>query len=1041
MKRTIYLILISVFWLYSALVPADRAQKVAENYYAQYAPDAAKGNTIEKVLTKEYLGQPTWYVFQFTEGWVIVSADDAVRPILGYSFDGEITEDLDNMQNPFVNRFSYYDRQIVNIAREKGYVDTKAASNWKYIENNIFPKASKSVIIDALVESKWEQTRPWNNLCPEKDGTWTYVGPVATAAAMIMKYHQWPVSGTGSFTNTSTGTTETYSDYTFDYAAMKDVVEIEWGLYPEYWETINMSPEAVLNMAELNYLVGHSFNMYYGTEADGGSGANMGFSASALETHWDYTTVMSYMGTITDPSDYSSVIQAELNAKRPWWWAGAEHSFVLDGYTDDYWYHFNWGWGGYCDGWFQLSCLVPEGGAYSGKDGDYTSSQIRISCVPNNDPFDSYPPPENLTGQILNYDSVQLTWTKPAGYDPVTYKIYRSELSMWYCDDKEFIAETGSMTYSDAGLTENKYVYSVKAVYSDNESHFSGSFQADIVNIPQFPKISSLTADAVGRTNIDLHWTIPFTGLINYDQDFEYSGGAFPAGWQQWLYLGSGLNYWLPDDSNGDYIKITDKYTAPHIVLRPGDYALIVSTGHTYPAFFTTPEFTLASDTFVRFWTRFKGNPDTEQYPRFSVVTKTGAWSGRTVNVTRHETFDGDPADPDYHAWNDYEYEMEVPITGFGGVAAYVGFEVWVSNNYYTMSFDDILIGQYSGGIADDPTGFDIYRNGALAHTTADGVTDNWSDTGFADGNNEYFIKALYPTGTSISSEKITVLMDANPRPDYLTADTSSGDHVELNWYMPYGTPPHWSGYIEPQNCTTTVDYLHEQAVYKRRVRFRAEELGLYYPVTIDSLCAGFYEWPDDPWGANNTFILRLWDGDPDTGTLLYQTGTLTATPNEIFKYGLPMPVVVSNEWNVEVETFDQVTGFPSSLAGTSTDYVNSYFYYDAVSSYNYYILSEDKQPLSYCILSYCTSSDPDPIAKSGWTGNTDTVKEFGIEDKKERKITGIKTDGKALDHYIIYRDSVAIGTSTTTSYSDLVIPPSALKLDQKYIAQYYVTA
>ncbi|MFA7124190.1 MAG: fibronectin type III domain-containing protein, partial [Candidatus Delongbacteria bacterium] len=644
-----------------------------------------------------------------------------------------------------------------------------------------------------------------------------------------------------------------------------------------------------------------------------------------------------------------------------------------------------------------------------------------------------------FTGQVINNDTVQLSWTKPSAGNPTGYKIYRGYSDMWSNEGYQLLALTDTLGFADPGLPEEKYVYSVKAVYPENDSRFSYSFEADIINIPQFPKITSLAANVSGRTSIDLQWVIPFTGLINYDQDFEDGGGSFPAGWQQWQYLGSGLNYWLQDDSNGDYITITDKWTNPHIVLRPGEYALIVSTGHTYPAFFTTPEFTLASDTFIRFWTRFKGNPDTQQYPRFSVVTKTGVWSGRTINVTRHATFDGDPGDPDYHEWDDYESEWEIPITGFGGTAAFVGFEVVPSDNFYTMSFDDITVGQYSGGVAEDPVGFDIYRNGSPAAAVSSGTTCEWSDTNFADGDNEYFIKALYPAGSSIPSDHETAFMDANPAPDYLTADTSTYGYVDLSWYMPNGTPPHWAGYIEPRNCTTAVDNLPDTPCSRRRVEFHAEDLGLYYPVTIDSIAAAFYEFDDDPWGSANTFIFRLWDGDPDTGTLLWQSGTLTAAPNEIFKYGLPGPYVVNNEWNVEVETTDTAAGHPSTLAGVSTDYINSYFYYEVQASYNYYIIS-DKKPLSYCFMAYCTSSDPDPIAKSGWRGNTEVLKGFGIEDKRDRNISGIKTNGKALDHYIIYRDSVAIGTSTTTSYSDLVMPPP-LNRDQKYYAQYFVTA
>ncbi|MDD4205714.1 MAG: hypothetical protein PHH55_06530, partial [Candidatus Delongbacteria bacterium] len=68
MKKFLLFILSLTIFLSAAVVPVDRAQKVAENYYKNYAPLAEKSNTVQKILTKEYLGQPTWYVVQFTEG-------------------------------------------------------------------------------------------------------------------------------------------------------------------------------------------------------------------------------------------------------------------------------------------------------------------------------------------------------------------------------------------------------------------------------------------------------------------------------------------------------------------------------------------------------------------------------------------------------------------------------------------------------------------------------------------------------------------------------------------------------------------------------------------------------------------------------------------------------------------------------------------------------------------------------------------------------------------------------------------------------------
>jgi hypothetical protein len=170
MKYLVSIILILSIILSATIVPVDRAQKVAENYYQNYvsisASASAKGNVVQQILTKEYLGQPTWYVVQFTKGFVIVAADDNVRPILGYSFNGKIDEDIYNMQNPFVARFSAYDKQIVHAVREQELVVNAKQKEWKDIENKVFPTVTNKSTAGPLLETTWGQGYPWNDQCP-----------------------------------------------------------------------------------------------------------------------------------------------------------------------------------------------------------------------------------------------------------------------------------------------------------------------------------------------------------------------------------------------------------------------------------------------------------------------------------------------------------------------------------------------------------------------------------------------------------------------------------------------------------------------------------------------------------------------------------------------------------------------------------------------------------------------------------------------------------------------------------------------------------
>ena len=64
--------------------------------------------------------------------------------------------------------------------------------------------------------------------------------------------------------------------------------------------------------------------------------------------------------------DWMNLLDAELQAKRPVMYSGNSstvgHQFVCDGSDGDGLYHINWGWGGYQDGYFDISLLNPDKG-------------------------------------------------------------------------------------------------------------------------------------------------------------------------------------------------------------------------------------------------------------------------------------------------------------------------------------------------------------------------------------------------------------------------------------------------------------------------------------------------------------------------------------------------------------------------------------------------------------------------------------------------------------------------------------------------------
>ena len=127
------------------------------------------------------------------KGFVIVSADDVARPILGYSLDAEILPDGE-LPLSMEQWLSSVSNQIL-LARQKGVVQTaEIARQW----NNIKKGATKV----QLQTAKWGQSAPYYDQCPLDNDTRSLAGCVPVAYAILMKYYGYPTARNWYYTGT-----------------------------------------------------------------------------------------------------------------------------------------------------------------------------------------------------------------------------------------------------------------------------------------------------------------------------------------------------------------------------------------------------------------------------------------------------------------------------------------------------------------------------------------------------------------------------------------------------------------------------------------------------------------------------------------------------------------------------------------------------------------------------------------------------------------------------------------------------------------------
>jgi len=336
-------------------VSFEKAKMVANIYFSKYAGKSS--HTVAESFSKSYNGIITYYVFNYTGGgFVVVSADDAVTPILAQSNESFIEYDITNPTLKFW--FDNYNKEIAHIVASQN--DIKAASpEWDAIllkQTN----STEQVVGPLLLETRWDQGVRYNYYCPtdtKGPGSKAWAGCVATAMGQIMKYYHFPQKGVGSYSYVH----PKYGTLSADFAATN---------YNFTMMEAEATSVSYREIAMLLYHAGVSVNMNYAAD---GSGAYSEEVPWALGRYFNYNLAsMKYESKANYTNDaWIELLKNEINAGRPLYYSGSSssggHAWVCDGYrSSDNKFHMNWGWSGSSDGWFAIaSSITPTGSNYT----------------------------------------------------------------------------------------------------------------------------------------------------------------------------------------------------------------------------------------------------------------------------------------------------------------------------------------------------------------------------------------------------------------------------------------------------------------------------------------------------------------------------------------------------------------------------------------------------------------------------------------------------------------------------------------------------
>lgn len=373
MKKTttlLTLILLFTFRAFAGPVDPEKALEIANSFWKtlpnlkqtelvvspSVAPSksAAIRDGVQKVDEQYYLFSP-----EDKSGFVIISGDDRLAPVVGYSTSACVGEMPPALIDWLANYSNFVDdvrAGVVEPARTTAVAGTR---------------------IEPMLKTSWNQSAPYNNYCPEVSGQKTPTGCTATATAQVMKFHEWPEKPTKDVTwyNNITGKNEPVYITQNTY---------EWSKMLNHYRN-GYTTEQAHAVAQLMVDVGKAINSSY---APGGTGSSDIYAARALVKVFDYSPdIRVYKRNECTYDEFISIIRENLEARQPLVHTGhgqsyaAGHAFVCDGIDENNLVHIDWGWDGAYNGFFDIGSMSPGGTGIGGGQDRYNVGQSIIANI------------------------------------------------------------------------------------------------------------------------------------------------------------------------------------------------------------------------------------------------------------------------------------------------------------------------------------------------------------------------------------------------------------------------------------------------------------------------------------------------------------------------------------------------------------------------------------------------------------------------------------------------------------------------------------
>ena len=348
--------------VFAAPVDVNTAKGLGQKYVHNALGKKTAELSLAYTQTSE-AGVNALYVFNYDQGFVVVAADDRAHPILGYT-EGT-TFDSEQIPEGLQYYLRYYARQIQFAIDNDLPLDVEIAEQWYLLEKEgVMTKTRMNRAVAPLLSTTWDQGWPYNYYAPACSSYWTnnhcYAGCVACSMSQVMKFWNWPETGNGEHSYSS-------STYGGTLSANFGATTYNWSIMPNsLGNSANAAAQAV---ALLMYHCGVAVDMDF---QPSGSGAHTEDVPAAVIEYFRYGTCtnLKYRDEYTR-TEWEDLLIESFDRGIPVMYSGAEadgsggHAFNCDGYNNQRLFHFNWGWSGSNNNYYQIDALNTNNGSFN----------------------------------------------------------------------------------------------------------------------------------------------------------------------------------------------------------------------------------------------------------------------------------------------------------------------------------------------------------------------------------------------------------------------------------------------------------------------------------------------------------------------------------------------------------------------------------------------------------------------------------------------------------------------------------------------------